>query len=156
MEKVYVHDNNKAVFICRKCGKSRTVDVDKYMKTKKPVYVNVKCSCGFHNKLLLERRNQYRKETALPGVFVCGKKKLKGPLVVKNLSLAGLGFELSDEVPFNVGEKVWVEFNLDDAVKSLIHREVLVRSIQGRQVGAEFDDLDPAEPIYKALKIYLY
>ncbi len=155
-EKVYVHDSSEAVFVCHECGKSRTVNVYSYMKTSKPVYVTVKCTCGYQSKLLLERRNQYRKETRFPGVFVYGSEKNKGPLVVTDISLTGLGFELTDDVPFTIGENVLIEFNLDDAAKTFVRKEVVIRSVREKKIGAEFHEMDPAEGIYKALKIYLY
>jgi c-di-GMP-binding flagellar brake protein YcgR len=123
------------------------------MKTRRRVCVNLRCACGFHNKLLLERRAQYRKPTRLPGIFFNGSEK--GPFVVTDISLAGVGFEVNDDISFKEGEKILVEFNLDDMAKSFVRREVVVRSIRGRKIGAEFHEMDPAESLYKALKFYL-
>lgn len=79
----------------------------------------------------------------------------KGPFVVTDISLAGVGFEVNDDISFKEGEKILVEFNLDDMAKSFVRREVVVRSIRGRKIGAEFHEMDPAESLYKALKFYL-
>ncbi len=63
-------------------------------------------------------------------------------MIVVDLSRTGLGIELSVEQKFDIGEKLFLEFRLDDKQNSLIEREVVVRSIKGKLVGVEFSRLD--------------
>ncbi len=139
--KVYININNQATFVCPECQHAKTTDVSMYKKTDKAVIVKCKCKCGNTYTAILERRKHYRKETRLPGAF-SREKGGRGLITITDVSVSGLGFELSLDQKLEVGEKILVEFNLDDQPRSPIKREAVVRSVRGNQVGAEFCSMD--------------
>lgn len=77
-------------------------------------------------------------------------------MVVTDLSCLGVKFKLNDVMSFDIGEIVLLEFNLDDNSRSFISKKVRIMSVNGREIGAEFCDMDPAESAYKAIKFYVY
>jgi hypothetical protein len=86
----------------------------------------------------LEYRGAYRKETDLRGHYT----KLPvswGEMTVKNISLTGMGFETSGEHHLKEGDEVTVKFTLDDASGSVIKKKAVVRSIQDKYIGCEFE-----------------
>ncbi|MCP4109153.1 MAG: PilZ domain-containing protein, partial [Desulfobacteraceae bacterium] len=147
---------NIATFVCPECQKTILKDVSKYKHINKAVRVKCRCSCGHHYSVLLERRKFYRKEANLPGVFIHGPKKFRSPMTVKDLSRRGLKFQLKAGQNFQVGEKLFVEFKLDDRQQSLVKKEIVVKSMIGSSVGAEFCSMSPSDPSTQALHFYLF
>lgn len=140
-ERVYINSENKATFLCPVCSKSRVVDVAKYLKTQAAVKVTCKCKCGHSYSVILERRKDFRKTTNLPGRFFTSKGK-QGLMTVTDISRSGLGFKMNIYQDIKVGEKLKVEFNLDDQPRSLINREVVVKTIRDNHIGTEFTSLE--------------
>lgn len=77
-------------------------------------------------------------ELNLSGVFVSSDQKHRGKMVVKHVSIADIRmkFDLSPEIV--AGDKLSIEFNLDDQPRSHISKEVIVTGIDGFFVDAEF------------------
>ena len=63
--------------------------------------------------------------------------------------------QLLDRTSVDVGEKVMVEFHLDDDQKTLIRKNAVVRSIKGYFLGMEFFSIDPQNVYDKVLGFYL-
>jgi hypothetical protein len=55
-----------------------------------------------------------------------------------------------------IGDKLMVEFKLDDRKRSIIRQESVVRRIDGSEMGAEFASIDPTDPNAKAIGFYLF
>ncbi len=136
--KVFINEKNMATFICPECQKAKTTNVAKYKHIETAIKVNCKCPCGHKYKVLLERRKFNRKELNLPGKYICLKNDDRGLMTVADISRTGLGLRLNVERKFDKGEKLLLEFNLDDRERSFIKREVYVRSVNGLAVGCEF------------------
>jgi len=130
--------------------KIESVDASMYKETDDAVGVTYKCTCGYTYNLLLEKRKYYRKETRLPGTYFFGKGEK--PMTVKDLSLTGLKFEVENEPDFMVGDKLFVEFHLDDTQKTQIKKQVIIKIISGLSIGAEFC---PEKGSDKAIEFYL-
>jgi hypothetical protein len=147
-EKVFITAENKAAFICPKCKVSITKDVSKYKDIKKAVRLKSKCDdCGHSYIVLLERRKHYRKDVNIPGLYISEKEKVKKAMTVKDLSRSGLKFELTDGNSVKIGDRLIVRFRLDDMNRTLIEKEVIVRTMRGQNmIGTEFCSTDPRRP----------
>jgi len=155
-EKVHITSKQMATFICPKCQKSKTVNVSKYASLDKKVKVKVTCPCGYGYTSLLEKRKKFRKIANLPGSYVLfadGRQAGDGLMTVKDLSTSGLKLQINTQLNCTVGDVMLVEFHLDDALRALIKKKVIVRNIVGQNVGTEFA---PTEAIDKALGFYLF
>ncbi len=149
-----MNDENMATFVCPKCELARTVDMAKYKDIKRAVKVRARCKCGHQYTVLLERRKFYRKTTDLKG-YIYGESESKGRMVVKDLSRFGLKFELESKRLLYEGDLLMVEFELDDGHRTLIKKEVRVKSISASLIGAEFLDVGNVNLPDRRLGFYL-
>lgn len=140
--KVFINDKNMATFICPKCEKSKTTNVSKYKQTETSVRVNCKCPCGHSYSVLLERRKHTRKKISLIGTYSLVSSGDRGQMTVIDISRTGLRIRLSVKREFELGEKLKLEFTLNDQHRSLIRREVYVRSLKDQFIGVEFCQME--------------
>lgn len=73
--------------------------------------------------------------------------------MVKDLSRSGLGFESKVKNELRIGDKLLVEFRLNDKNKTLIIKEVVIRAMPGVHVGTEFT-ANPRKPKTRLDKAY--
>ena len=156
--KIYVSEDNTGTFICPKCQKTCVRDLSKYMTGKTNVRLKAKCACGHSYVVFLEKRKKFRKSAQLPGKFKTsaggdGSPDTAGTLTVKDLSYSGMRVELGVPPKFAVGDSLYVEFQLDDARRSQIRKKVIVKNIEGRDVGLAFASLQNHD---SALGFYLF
>ncbi len=149
-KKAFINKNNQATFVCPSCGSAKVVDVAKFLAIKKPVRFKRKCRCGEVTPFLLERRQYYRKPVDIEGT--CRVLKHNGRIAVRirNLSRSGLKIDLLEDSDLEIGDKLFVEFRLDNKQRTLIQREVVIRKMSGLSLGTEFTSRDPGNPIDKA------
>ncbi len=148
-QKVFITSKNTATFVCPECGNTSITNVSKYAAIDKKVTVNCKCICGNHFKVSLEKRRQYRKGTNLPGVYYydLGHGDVdKGNMRVVDISSNGLKLKLNVERHFNSGDRIRVEFHLDDKRRTLIKKEVIVRNVFKNLVGTSFSPSEGDDP----------
>jgi hypothetical protein len=168
IKEITLNKENMADIRCSKCLKNRSVDMSKYKNMDRPIRFKAKCSCGHSDTVFLNRRDKYRKPTDFFGVYTnlsSGKEGQKGEMTVLDVSRAGLRMEIShaklkvkehdvavvtgeqasfehkikkpvDEI--NVGDKLLVEFRLDDTKQTLIKKEVIIRWMKMPFIGVEF------------------
>ncbi len=159
MQKVFVTGENKATFTCPECEATRVVDVTQYKELNRAVKIKVKCPCGCDYPVALERRRQFRKPVNLEGTYyqlVGGRYTGKGQMIVSDVSRTGLKLRLKDVRPLTPGEALFVEFHLDDPKRSFIQKEVIIRKVDGAELGTEFGSVDPSDPHMKAIGFYLF
>jgi hypothetical protein len=138
-KKVFINNQNKAMFLCPACEKSRSLNVPGYKNIGEVIRITYRCACGASYDLLLERRRFLRKDVNLPGVYyILGEDKVKGSMTVKNLSRAGLRLELKGEKQLKIGDKLLIGFYLDNNSKTVVKKKVVVRNMFGTHIGAEF------------------
>lgn len=154
-KKVFVNVENIAVFECLQCGTSRTAN----MSDKKHLGDSIKtrCTCRkcrhtFVVDVIMERRKYYRKETDLAGEYYAPDKKIKGLMKVKNVSLSGLRFRVNKKKDFQTGQKLIVEFILDNPLRSEIKKEIIIQQVEGNFINGEFTSVD----LYGRLASYLF
>ncbi|QTA87961.1 PilZ domain-containing protein [Desulfonema magnum] len=150
-KKVFINNDNLATFVCPECNKATTADVSDQMQVNKVVKIQHTCACGYSQTVLLERRKYYRKYVNIPGEYFLNQKKM--PMTVRDLSRSGLKFELTEERRLKVGDKLVVQFVLDNPQHTRIQKEVIIKKISGLYIGTEFCSRDPNNPIDKAYDV---
>lgn len=151
---IFVNIENMAVFKCPECGLARTEDMTAHQSLGKTIETKCTCKCGhiFFVTVIMEKRKYYRKETSLPGQFSTLNRQTSGLITVKNVSLSGLRFKLNESKNLKVGDRVNVEFTLDDKQRSVIQKEAEIKLITGLNIDAEFSNVE----LYGRLGPYLF
>ncbi len=145
-KKIFVPSNLVATFSCPSCKKSVRKDVSKFFKNKTLLKLKCKCSCQNRFLVILERRRSIRKVVHLEGHLKkinlknhIIQKLLKYTIKVENLSKHGFRIKLLKKVPLKVGEKVKIEFNLNNLNKSKVSRTVrVIKMLSQIDVCCEF------------------
>lgn len=144
--KVFVDENDEALVVCPKCGKTKKADISPF-KRKKIRNLQAKCSCQSHFPISLEFRRYNRRETSLDGYFMnLSDGNERGKMRVINLSLGGVGlinFSLSQ---FKVGDRVNLSFTLDDQKNSEIDLIGVVKHMADRYVGCDLENTHRVSP----------
>lgn len=150
--KAFVREDNTATIICPACNKPKTVSVTSFKD--KGHELKVRCPCDHVFRVTLDFRKYYRKPVELPGEY----KSLKplgqggGDIIIKDISLGGLGFVVSGINTIEVGHRLQVCFELDNKKKTFLTKEVVVQSVNNDFVGCRF----AAHELYeKELGFYL-
>jgi hypothetical protein len=136
-KKVYVNRDGTATVVCPHCGTSKTVRVEKFRESRDSL--KVRCTCQSEFTVGLEFRGTYRKEVELKGHYT----KLpvsSGEMVVKDISLTGIGFFTVTDHKLKEGDEVTVKFLLDNPNQSQIKKKAIVRVIDGKYIGCEFSE----------------
>ncbi len=149
-KKVFIGPDNQATFVCPECGKTKTIDASQYKNIKKTVRLKRKCACGHSYIALLERRKFYRKEVRLPGFYIRESDPDKRPMTVRDLSRSGLKIEVPELGNLQLGDKLSVEFRLDNVHKTQIKKEVEIKTIKDLELGTEFTSRELKNPFDKA------
>jgi hypothetical protein len=147
--KVYISKNNTATFVCPNCENTTTADVTRYAQMEKTVRVNIKCRCGHTFRAVLEKRRRYRKSTRLPGTYSFERPDGsvdKGIMQVLDISSTGMKLKLNVSRTLAVGDKLKVEFNLDDPQHTLIEKIVIVKNVSNARVGVAFREREADDP----------
>jgi hypothetical protein len=145
---VFPRDDGLVLLTCPQCGLQESVSVDQFNRLGNAVSVN--CPCRNLFSAVLEKRRAFRKSVQLSGYFTLkgdmGPKdtsgSIWGPMVVKNLSKAGLRFSSERADLLHSGDLLMVRFNLDNANQSLIHKPARVISTSKKEVGCRFEGAD--------------
>jgi hypothetical protein len=140
VERFYVKRDNTVEIKCPYCRTSRTVHLEK-LKNPKNI-LKVGCLCGKIFNVVLEFRKMNRKETELKGRYVNqSRDNDEGGIIVTNISMNGVGFYTVSSHKIEKDNILNVEYRIDDAQKTFISREVIVRRVvKGNNfdhVGAE-------------------
>ena len=153
-EKVFITSDNKVVFRCPNCQRTKTMDAAD-LGERQPLRFKLKCPCGHVTVSTVEKRRYYRKEIDLPGSYtryVEGKPAGSGLLRVNNLSTTGMKLFISTQERFAAGDLLKVSFTLDNAQRSQVQKKVVVCSVTPPNYGVEYA---PNETIDKALSFYM-
>jgi transcription elongation factor Elf1 len=160
LQKVYIASNQMITFTCPECHHPRVVSIAEHEELENAVKVRVTCKrCGHKYQASIERRRQYRKTVNLPGTYthlVDGRLRGNGYLTVVDISRSGLKLKLNGKGAFAIGDKLVIEFNLDDANHSAIKKEVEIKKIDKAELGVAFLSMHPSNPSDKALGFYMF
>jgi hypothetical protein len=159
MQKIYVTNDNKATLACPACERSRTIDASPYITMSRVVRIRIKCPCGHHYPAEMERRRHFRKAVHFRGTYAQvpgGRHVGRGAMAVLDLSRTGVRMRLHENKALRIGDKLVVEFQLDDGKRSTVRKESVVRRIDGSDLGAEFTATGASDPNAKAIGFYLF
>ena len=106
------------------------MDIDKEVKLK------YRCLCKHSFSVILERRKYFRKEVKLAGSII--HKKTKAPFTVTDLSRYGLKITMFRKIDLEIGDRLHIEFTLDDKNRSVVFKDVVVKNIHNKEAGVEF------------------
>lgn len=140
-QRIYTGGHDEVTLVCKECGGHKSIPVSSIKEYWKAY--RVKCGCGFVFKVVFEPRITYRKMTDLFGVcFRSGSGDILSEVTITNLSKTGVGFILESttirEGDVKEGDVLKLQFTLGGKVPSLIKARVIVRFLEGRNIGAEF------------------
>jgi hypothetical protein len=151
---VFLNENNEATFLCKNCGNGVTRDLSKLLHAQAAIRVKCKCKCGNVFRVLVERRRNHRKTVNLLGMchYLNGSGQTKKHLIkVLDISPTGLQFSINDMPRFNVGDKVFADFRLDDRNYTEIQVKGAIKRMRSKKVGMEFIAIERP----KILTLYL-
>ena len=157
---VYVVKNGSIAFVCPKCAFSKLVNVERFLQRNKEVQVKIRCKCYNLQTVLLDRRNNRRKPTDIQGKYFFTPKDrpiTDGQISIKDLSSAGLGFDLlsASNGAFGAGDVLRVQFKLFPTASFLIKKEVVLRQMNDLRVNATFREPLKTEDDF-LLKLFFY
>jgi len=136
--KIYVRSDDTAVISCPHCGCQKTVPVGSCKGSK--CRFKIKCKCKGVFAVDLEFRKKVRKKTNLLGQFTNhSQRNILGNLFVKDVSMSGLQFVTMDIEKLKIDDEITVSFILDNADRTTIEKEVIVRNINKNIFGCEFE-----------------
>jgi hypothetical protein len=150
--KIFVRPDNTATIVCPACNKPKNMSVAGFKD--KCHFLKVRCPCQNEFRIHLDFRQHYRKETNLPGKFVCLRPAGLGggQMTVKDISQGGVGMTITDSHELQIGSVLNLTFQLDDRKNTLLKKKAIVRTIKGNFIGCEFTDRDLYE---KEIGFYL-
>lgn len=151
--KNFVSSGMKTTLTCPKCQKSKHVDVSRFLLEKKEVKLKCRCLCGYQFLTVLERRRSFRKDVSFPGWIIQRGEKLQ--VQIEDLSKHGMKVHLSEKTPLLTGEKIGIQFNMDDPMGSNVARDVRVmKMISPTDIGCEFLTFDHSGSLGKYFLFY--
>jgi hypothetical protein len=138
MNKVYVDENNRALIICPKCGFEKNVDAMKYRNPTN--IVTGKCKCKETFQFSIEYRKHHRKKVRLSGEYIIQQNRERGEVIIRELSLTGIRFEIMRPHQISTGDILEMKFVLDNPLRSEISKLVKVIWVKDRIIGANFSE----------------
>ncbi len=174
MQKVYIGKDNLATILCPRCGKVNEIDATPFIRSKSSARISLtfkckSCDCGHKsckdckennctngntNVFQLERRKYFRKEVGLAGT-IFDRDGNKHPIRVLDLSRTGVKITKLSTHPITVGQRLVIEFSLDDTKQSQIKKEIIIRSTADKLVAGEFTDIESYGHDDKMIGFYL-
>ena len=125
------------VLHCPFCEKSRRESAAK-LPTNVPFKVDC-AACGGSYEIEIEVRKAFRKELSFDGLMTrLDPAGLAEKVAIVNLSNGGCGFQASEKHGLQKGQLIKVSFTLDDAMKTVIRKEAIIRFVKDRYIGCEF------------------
>jgi len=140
MQIIYAGDTNQVKIICPKCGLEENKNVFKFKDTHKRL--KAKCKCGEVFRVGVEFRKYYRKPVRLHGEYVFRENGEKGEILIEDISMTGIGFSTLKLHNIAKDDTVELKFILDNPMRTEIRAFVIIRWIAGRNVGAQYIDLN--------------
>ncbi len=150
-QKAFVRQDNSTVIKCPNCLKAHIISAARLQGQSKTI--KVKCSCKSVFPVFFEFRKSYRKQTNLRGTYInLSINNQCLDMIVKNVSLTGLGFNTIGKHRLQKGHELEVQFAVDVPLDTLINEQVVVKTVEGNFIGCEFTE---NKELNKALGFYL-
>ena len=142
--KCYVNDDGKTTLKCPNCDIQKEIDTTKHVFSRKSFKATCKCGTKFRGKF--EFRKHFRKQVRLSGHYIHKITKSKNNILVKNLSLKGVGFTCLGRPNLQIGDNLEITFWLDNPKSSKIQLWVEVKSVSGYYIGVQRRDTQIVQP----------
>ena len=115
---------------------TRIIDVSNHGDAiEKPVIA--KCNCGSVYKIIFERKF-HRATTSIPATLRhLNTQNLMEQVLITSLSVGDVGF-LMNHSRIKINQVYQLDFCLDDGTGTSISEEVIIRRVNGYDIGAEF------------------
>jgi len=137
--KLYVDENGAGLFNCPHCGKQVKVDMTEFHGLCNAV--KVKCPCSKEFMVCFGLRKRPRKNSFLRGYYVkLPQGTEKGRIRVRDVSIGGVRFSTWNAHDLKVGDRILVQFVLENHKNSEVERTATVRWVKDRVVGCQFTD----------------
>ena len=143
-------DGQNAHLACNACYRQRIVKMDEIRSL--GTRIKATCPCGQTMLVRIELRREFRKTVQLEGIFIRAPLNQMAPnnaewgrMTVCNISRHGLGFIPLGLPDLQINDRFQVKFTLNNTAKSVIQKEVAVRSVASDTVGCEFTRKDPCD-----------
>jgi hypothetical protein len=141
--KTYVSPDNTAELTCPHCGRQKTLLVNSFKGYKHKL--KVKCGCQNVFTVILEYRDNIRRNTYLKGTYVNHSQGGRsGDFTTRDISVTGFAFSCLDIKSFKEGDKISVEFTLDNTHQTEIRKKAIVKNVRQRAIGCEFEKTEEA------------
>lgn len=140
IQKVFLTQGMKARFSCPKCFKERQMDVSQFSSAQREVKIKCVCSCKHEFSVILERRKHIRRQVDLEGLLLYQQDAW--PVKIIDISRLGLLVVTQENLELAPGQKIVLEFGLDDAAQSRVTKDLIVRSSVGKEIRVEFMSQD--------------
>ena len=149
---VHVRSDSTATLACPACGSIKQFSAEPFRL--KRHMMTVRCRCQESFPILLNFRRHYRKQTNLPGTYeISSAGGVGGGIIqISNISRGGVGFTVSGLHRIEKDQQLRIEFQLTDKNKTVITRQVVVKSVRHNVVGCEFKNTAEMD---KALGFFL-
>lgn len=148
--RAFVSETGLATLTCPNCGMTKQVLVSQYCG--KYHTLKVRCRCKQFFSTQLEFRQSHRKQTNLKCFYNILPGKDGGVASIRDISKEGIGITVSGTHNVKVGQKVKLDFSLDDHKQTPLQKQVVVRSVHNNRIGCEFNHMQAFE---KDLGFYL-
>jgi hypothetical protein len=141
ISRVYLNEAGQGVITCHHCDVQRPIQTAQHLhESIHRKLIKTKCkNCESIFYVRFNCRKYPRISVHFPGKLVrLHPQKVLGNVKIISLSLGGISFILTQDIPINIGDVFDIQFVLDDDGQSLIHEEIIVRRTNGLCIGAEF------------------
>ena len=135
---------------CKHCNRQRLLDISEIRRI--GTRMKATCACGNEMYIKVELRRENRKMVNLDGVFIRGrgdrlamKSDDWGRIQIDNISRHGIGFKVFGMKDVRVNDQFRVKFTLDNTARSVIQKEVVVRSVAEETIGCQFVGQDACD-----------
>jgi hypothetical protein len=140
----YVQRDGTVPAVCPHCGKTNPISANNIHSGKGAI--DAQCPCGNRYSVFAEFRKAYRRETNLPGFYVKPlPKKDRGDILIKNMSMTGVGFLSMGEMSISEGDEVILNFVLVDKDQTVMETKAIVVYVKDSFAGCTFTELSPQQ-----------
>jgi|GEM_PF-249768 len=153
VQKTFVKTNDTASIRCPECALVKNIAVGKFRNDSHTL--KTRCSCDTTFLVSLDFRRHYRKLTRITGIHtIIGVPGVYGRrMQINNISRSGVSFSMTGNHDMKVGQKVLLNFKLDDKKRTEVTKKVIIRRIHTGSVGCEYTN---QTQIGKDLNFYLH
>ncbi len=148
--KIVIDSLDTATITCPGCNRKKTLLLSQYRIEKPVTRIRYRCGCKETFCAVLERRGLCAREMHLAGTCTSrGEKPWSGRMTVKRLNARGVTLMLNIRQKVVAGNRLLLEFVLDDAKQSIVKKQVVVTATDGPYISAvflsqeHFDNLGP-------------